>query len=254
MNNMSISLVIPLAGEGSRFKNNGWNIPKPFIPIQGKTMINRVLESFDQAIQHKFIDRIVLIVRSPMLHEFSCELREISEKYATTEVGFIEAKALTQGAACSVLLTREKLQGESLLIADCDTSYEQNAIYRMCQRISTEKPNIAVSCFTSDSDRFSYIDNTTFPPTVAEKRVISHNALSGLYYFSSADDFFSETIKAMIYNDRDKGEFYISKILGNLANDKKQGVMLIHFDKDEIHCYGTPEQLSFELNRLNTKS
>lgn len=251
---MSISLVIPLAGEGSRFKKTGWNIPKPFIPIQGKTMIDRVLESFDQAIQNKYIDRIVLIVRSSMLHEFSCELRKISEKYATTDVSFVEAKSLTQGAACSVLLSREKLQGGPLLIADCDTSYRQNAIYRMCETITTEKPNIAVACFWSDSDRFSYIDNTVFPPSVAEKRVISHDALSGLYYFSSADDFFSETIKAMIYNDREKGEFYISKILGNLAKDKKQHVTLIHFDKDEIHCYGTPEQLNFELNRLNIRN
>ena len=40
---MSINIVIPMAGEGSRFYQQGFKRPKPFIEFDGGMMIEHVL-------------------------------------------------------------------------------------------------------------------------------------------------------------------------------------------------------------------
>jgi len=40
-----INIVIPMAGEGSRFVKAGYKKPKPFIDVAGKPMIERVMEN-----------------------------------------------------------------------------------------------------------------------------------------------------------------------------------------------------------------
>ena len=40
-----INIVIPMAGAGNRFRVAGYDLPKPFIDINGSMMIERVLDS-----------------------------------------------------------------------------------------------------------------------------------------------------------------------------------------------------------------
>jgi len=39
--------LIPMAGEGSRFAKEGYQFPKPLIDVNGKPMIQRVVENLD---------------------------------------------------------------------------------------------------------------------------------------------------------------------------------------------------------------
>ena len=48
-----MKILIPMAGNGSRFKTAGYPKPKPFIEVVGKTMIERVVENL--GIEHEFI-------------------------------------------------------------------------------------------------------------------------------------------------------------------------------------------------------
>ena len=41
----NLNIVIPMAGEGSRFTKAGYNFPKPLIEIRQKPMIQVVIES-----------------------------------------------------------------------------------------------------------------------------------------------------------------------------------------------------------------
>ena len=42
-----LTILIPLAGEGRRFREAGYNMPKPFIDVNGKPMIERVIDNID---------------------------------------------------------------------------------------------------------------------------------------------------------------------------------------------------------------
>ena len=37
---MSIKLIMPMAGEGNRFKEKGYDVPKPLVPVKGLPMFN----------------------------------------------------------------------------------------------------------------------------------------------------------------------------------------------------------------------
>ena len=43
---MKIQLLIPMSGQGTRYKKAGYNQPKPLIPVNGRPMIERLLEKF----------------------------------------------------------------------------------------------------------------------------------------------------------------------------------------------------------------
>ena len=49
--------LVTLAGEGSRFKINGIETPKPLIPINGKPMIVQSVECLPEADKHVFVCR-----------------------------------------------------------------------------------------------------------------------------------------------------------------------------------------------------
>ena len=42
-----MKILIPMAGEGSRFVNEGYTFPKPLIDVGGKPMIQKVVENLD---------------------------------------------------------------------------------------------------------------------------------------------------------------------------------------------------------------
>ena len=66
-----INIVIPMAGTGSRFQKAGYKKPKPFIDVNGKMMIERVLDNL------KIKDaKFTLIVRNEFMKS-----EEVAMKY-----------------------------------------------------------------------------------------------------------------------------------------------------------------------------
>ena len=41
------NIVIPMAGRGSRFEEQGYTDKKPFIDVNGKPMVHRVIENLN---------------------------------------------------------------------------------------------------------------------------------------------------------------------------------------------------------------
>ena len=73
-----------------------------------------------------------------------------------------------------------------------------------------------------------------------QKKVISNNAVCGVYYFKKLEDFKNSVIDLIIDADLSNGEFYMSSVYNHLRKiTQKIGIYLIkHFD-----CVGTPEKL-----------
>ena len=47
-----MKILIPMAGEGSRFAKEGYVFPKPLIDVNGKPMIQRVIENLDFGVEN----------------------------------------------------------------------------------------------------------------------------------------------------------------------------------------------------------
>lgn len=231
-----------MVGLGSRFKKEGYIDDKPFIRVGRDLMIERVLQAFCE-----FVEDIVLIFREDTLARYKGQIDDLVRRYG---VSIVIAQGLTQGASCSVLVARSVYVGKSILIADCDTFYEKSAIADFVRKIGNKSPDYGLITFNSDSDKFSYVASEGDHVRIAEKEVISNNAISGVYYFKDSQAFNDAVVDCMIYGKKTKGEFYISQIMENLL--KKQGTLLVHqIETSERYGVGTPEELVEVLKRID---
>ena len=64
-----INIVIPMAGRGSRFADNGYELPKPLIPVHGIPMIELVIKNLTPSVPHVF----TFICREEHLRDYNLE-------------------------------------------------------------------------------------------------------------------------------------------------------------------------------------
>lgn len=226
-----MNIVIPMAGQGSRFISAGYNIPKPFIPIKGKPMIEWVIDNIGTE-----DDTFYLICRLEHLEY----LTNSSLPYKNN-IAFIPIIQPTEGAACTVLHAEKFINNyEPLLIANSDqyVVYDKEAWKQTLQ----DHPSGNIMTFDCDHPKWSYakIDKGGGMVTrVAEKQVISNHATVGVYYFGCGADFVDAAKKMIRKNIRTNNEFYVCPIYNELI----EHVDIYTFDVDKMYGMGTPEDL-----------
>jgi len=106
--------LVPMAGEGVRFRQEGYTLPKPLVPVAGIPMIERSLDSYPPA------GRWIAVCRREHLQDGRLE-EALGAGGRNTHV--ITLDRLTEGQASTCLLAREHFDPEDpLLIAPCDTA------------------------------------------------------------------------------------------------------------------------------------
>ena len=94
------SLVIPMAGMGKRFADEGYKLTKPLIPISGKAMAVQAIADLPKSKQHSFVLRADM----PGLGEIEESLKaEFPNSRLTLVPG------ITQGQACTALIGLDSL-------------------------------------------------------------------------------------------------------------------------------------------------
>ena len=108
-----INIVIPMAGAGSRFAQAGYEKPKPFIDVNGKPMIVRVLENMACPDA-----RFILVARKEHIDAEPQLVKQIEEEFNAI---IIPIDKLTEGSACTILYARKYINNQNpLLIANSD--------------------------------------------------------------------------------------------------------------------------------------
>jgi dTDP-glucose pyrophosphorylase len=233
---------MPMAGEGSRFKQAGIDIPKPLIKANGIPFFVRALSS----IKDSFDDlKVTCIIQSK--HDVNNELSN-SIKHEIPFANIVVLQKLTNGAVETCLAAKPFMcKDDAILIMDCDLEWKSNkyilAIKSLLRSDSSTIGGLLLS-FDSDKPRYSYarIDKDNVVIETAEKSVISNNALVGAYYFNTVDDFILSSDKLVTNNKlSDIKEYYIS-LLYNYLIQNGRTVML--YKVDTLHSFGTPEELN----------
>ena len=104
--------IMPMAGEGTRFKKKGFTIPKPLIDIHGKPMFIRSANSMPDADLWIFICQKKIFDDELILHH-------IKKNFINYE--FICLDKLTDGQARTCSLAKEfLLDNDQLFISACD--------------------------------------------------------------------------------------------------------------------------------------
>lgn len=232
-----INIVIPMAGAGSRFAVAGYDVPKLFIKINGRMMIQLALDG----VRHHNA-RYTLIIQQSFLNDYPDQLRLIQEEH---NVEFITVAKLTQGATCTVLAAHELINNSTpLLICDCDNIINNDTFTKFLDDAVGSKFDGSLITFNSSDAKFSFAKTENhFVVDIKEKEVISSNAIGGFYFISHGCDFIKSAINTIIYCEKTNNEFYISSVCDNLIKNGKQ-IVIYNVDNGEIDCVGTPEQLN----------
>jgi NDP-sugar pyrophosphorylase family protein len=227
-----------MAGEGSRFKSKGFERPKPFIDVNGKPMIERVIENLNITDA-----RFILIARKEHIEKEKKITEYIMSKY---NIQIVLVDKLTEGTDCTVLYARNYINtNEPLLIANSDqiVDIDLNDFVRDCINRDLDGSILTFKDkYKNPKWSFAKVDESGLVVEVKEKEVISDYATVGIYFYSKGKDFVDSSIDMIVRNDRVNNEFYVCPTYNYaIKNGKKIGIFDIDFLN--MHGLGTPEDL-----------
>ena len=243
---MSVNLL-PMVGLGSRFAAAGYKMPKPLIPIDGKPMVLRAIESMPKA------DKWIFVCRAEHLENHG--LGGILQT-AVPDCTIISVPGNTAGQLSTCLLAEDKLEADgSLFIAACDAAprYDHSRYARL---IAEKNPDSVAFSFRHDKrvigreKHYGWLDVGPggAVKSISVKKPISPNPLDdhcivGSFYFKTGQ-LFLDAARALIAADaRVNGEFYVDSLVNPMVSAGKK---VYAFEVDKFVCWGTPEELERE--------
>lgn len=232
-----LNVLIPMAGAGSRFQQAGYTFPKPLIEVEGKPMIQVVVDNLN-------IDATFIYVVQ----------KEHREKYnldtllnlITPNCKIVEVDGLTEGAACTTLLAKEHINSDApLVMANSDQFLEWDSNEFMYKMIEQEVDGGIVTFHaTHPKWSFAKVDEYGYVTEVAEKNPISDIATVGVYYWSKGSDYVKYAEQMIKKNIRTNNEFYTCPVFNEAIGDGKK---IKTFDIEKMWGLGTPEDLKYYL-------
>jgi len=233
----NLNVLIPMAGAGSRFQAAGYTFPKPLIEVRGQPMIQTVVENLNCESPHTFI------VQKSHRNKYNLDtlLNLISP-----DCHIIEADGITDGAACTTLLSKDIINNDQpLLIANSD-QYVDWDTSEFLYKMQEQDADAGILTFKSTHPKWSFakVDNNGSVTEVAEKNPISDIATVGIYYWKRGSDYVKYTEQMIEKNIRHNNEFYVCPVFNEAIGD---GKVVKTFDIEKMWGLGTPEDLDFFL-------
>lgn len=241
INLISMINLITMAGKGKRFSEQGYLLPKPLIPIDGKPMIWKVIDCLPKA------DKWIFVVRQEHIDEFSID-RVIKEKIPDAIITV--DKDLLGGA--SIFCAEQYIpDGEEVFIAGCDMGfiYNENKFNEMknqdfdCilwtftkdKRISANPKSWGYAVLEDDGKT---IKNMSVKIPISNNPENDH-VVAATFWIKSKELLY-EAIRIMIKNEiKTNNEYYLDNLpLAFKILSKKSAI----FDVDLLIGWGTPQE------------
>jgi HAD superfamily hydrolase (TIGR01509 family) len=236
-----MNVLIPMAGAGSRFAQAGYTFPKPLIDVEGKPMIQVVVDNLN--IDATFI----YVVQKSHREKYNLDTLL---NLITPNCKIVEVDGLTEGAACTTLLAKEYIDSDApLLMANSDQFLEWDSNEFMYKMIE-QKVDGGILSFHSTHPKWSFakVDEYGYVTEVAEKNPISDIATVGVYYWAKGSDYVRYAEQMIQKNIRVNNEFYVCPVYNEGIIDGKK---FKTFNIEKMWGLGTPEDLKYYLENYN---
>ncbi len=236
-----LHIVMPMAGEGSRFLKEGWTTPKPLIQLHGIPLFKRAIGSVQtDGVQMKYS----FIVRQNHIDEYGIDKGILS---FLPKAKIFSVQQTTRGAVETCLMAESVIDdNDAVVVMDCDLEFRSKQFIELIKAALAKSGDTAAGgalvSFESDSPKYSYaqIDEHNVVIRTAEKEVISNHALCGAYFFSSGQRFKQVAHQLMNEQNFAKPEYYVSLLYNYLI---AAGEIVYLAPMEEYYSYGTPEEL-----------
>ncbi|MDC3315682.1 glycosyltransferase family 2 protein [Candidatus Thioglobus sp.] len=232
-----MNLVILLAGSSEIFKDKGQKYPKPLVEIQGRVVIDRVVENLKPLMGCS--DKVVFLIRKDDDQKFHLS-DVINLLVPKSRVLLVNGE--TSGAACTALLSVEHVDNmKPLLLVNGDQIID--ADYLSFLKVFSKKGvDGGTVVFQSVHPRWSYvrIDDNGQVTESAEKKPISNNATAGFYYYKKANLFFKYAERMIMKDAHINGKFFVCPVFNEMILDQKV-IKTKKIKPEQYHSLMTPE-------------
>ena len=232
-----------MAGEGKRYKDAGYKIPKPLILVSGKPMVVAAVESLPKA------DKWIFICRKEHIEDYGID--KVLKTYVPN-ITIIAVDKLTEGQASTCLLAKNLINNdEELLIGACDNGmiwdkekFEELKKEADCL-VWTFRNNVAVKKkpqaygWVVIDDKNNVLKTSVKIP-ISENPIKDH-AIIGTFWFKKGK-IFVEAAENTIRNKniRINNEFYVDSVINEVV---EAGYRVKVFEVEKYICWGTPDDL-----------
>ena len=228
-----IHLIMPMGGKGTRFFNDGYNIPKPLITINEKPFLFWATQSIKKYVRLQSLSFVVL---KEHIENFKID-EEILKYFPTARV--IVIPSVLNGAVLTCLNGVKNIDDDlPIVFNDCDHAFRCGSFYDFCNKNDSNIDGALIT-FKSRDPKFSYVECNSegICSRTVEKVVISDNAICGAYYFKNRNLFEKYSEEYLVKCSY--SEYFISGVYNCLMEQKN---IVKHFTADWHLPFGTPEE------------
>jgi choline kinase len=238
-------IVIPMAGVSSRFFKAGYTKPKYMLEAHGKTLFDHSVESFKAYFQK---ERFLFIVRDTFnTVDF---VKKSAENLGIYDFEIVVLNQETRGQAETVSLGLDKISYQgAITIFNIDT-FRPNFKYPDLDELGAGYLEV----FRGEGDNWSFVKpaNEISHKVIktTEKNPISDLCCTGLYYFSSVNDYCDayNNYLAKPESEWEKAELYVAPLYNYLINKNKNINYHLIEASDVIFC-GVPNEYTDFIKR-----
>lgn len=236
------TLVLPMAGAGSRFFNKGYIDPKPLLDVEGLPMVIQAVNQLPPTSNQIFI------CQNEHLEKYPLD-QTIHKYYPNSKI--LDINYITEGQACTCELafgSNTIPLEDHLMISACDNGVYYD-INKYNEILADESVDIIIWSFSNNPTGRLYshmyawldVDSNNFIKRVSIKKPFEEcenkYAIIGTMLFKKAK-YYLEGLELIYSNNlRTNGEFYVDNMIEPLVN---AGYKCKIFDVSNYLCWGTP--------------
>ena len=240
-----MQIIIPMSGFGERFRKAGYKVPKPLIKVDGKTIIQHIVEMFPNE------KNITFICNKDHIQNPEYQMKEILEEIAPGGK-IISIERHNMGPVHAVLQIINQLDPKEPVIVNyadftCDWDYAD-----FCKITKLSNCDGAIPCYkgfhphTLWSNYYAYVPEIDmFATDIQEKKPFTESprdefASSGTYYFKNVEIMRRYFKRCVDENLTVGGEYYVSMAYKPMIED---GLRIQVYELNHFMQWGTPSDL-----------
>lgn len=246
-----LNIVLPIAGRGSRFVDAGYTVPKPLIPVHGMPMIEVVVNNVRPKQPHRFT---FIALQEHLDHlDMQDTLRRIAPGCT-----IIPVSQVTEGAACTVLLSREVIDNDDPLMLANSDQWVDIDINDYLAEMDRKAADGLIMTMWADHPKWSYVgfDGKGRVDRVIEKQVISNEATVGIYNFRRGRDYARAADQMIAKKLRVNNEFYVAPTYNEMIGwGSTLAIYNVGKEADGMYGMGIPSDLDlFKKHPVSNKA
>lgn len=232
--------VVPLAGFGKRFSDEGYQIPKPLIPVSGNPMVIQATRSLPITQNYTFVALKEHLNKYPLQ-------QKLEKEYSNSKIIALDGVTEGQAISCSLGLKREN-EDLSLIIGASDNAMIYN-VSKLQQLLDDDRNDAIIFTFRHNNSvennphMYGWVKNHNDDAIkVSVKKPISKNpfydhAIVGAFFFRKIR-YFNNALKELCKkNIRVNNEYYVDSVMEEMI---LLGYKVKIFEIDYYIGWGTP--------------